>query len=128
MAQDIIAADRDYGRTCNRTSQNAGLFIADALAMPVHWYYNPNDIVTDFGHISGYAAPKKHHPSSIMNLSSTGGHGRGSQKGDLIGDIINHGKKQFWGVSGMHYHQGMAAGENTLNALCARCATSLHTQ
>jgi Spy/CpxP family protein refolding chaperone len=36
------------------------------------------------------------------------------------GDVINHGKHQFWGVPNMHYHQGMAAGENTLNAVCAR--------
>lgn len=61
------------------------------------------------------------HPSSIMALSNTGGHGRGGQQGSIIGDVINHGKKQFWGVKGMHYHQGMAAGDNTLNALCARC-------
>lgn len=34
--------------------------------------------------------------------------------------IINHGKHQFWGKPGVHYHQGMKAGENTLNAICAR--------
>jgi len=27
---------------------------------------------------------------------------------------------QFWGISNQHYHQGMPAGENTLNAWCAR--------
>jgi hypothetical protein len=37
--------------------------------------------------------------------------------------VINHGKHKFWGVPGMHYHQGMKAGENTLNALCARVVT-----
>ena len=37
--------------------------------------------------------------------------------------MINHGKHQFWGKSNVHYHQGMAAGENTLNALCARLVT-----
>lgn len=58
-----------------------------------------------------------------MPLSSTGGHGRGSQQGSIIGDVINHGKKAFWGVPNMHYHQGMRAGENTLNALCARLVT-----
>lgn len=40
-----------------------------------------------------------------MHLSSTGGHGRGDQSGTVIGDVINHGKRQFWGVPGMHYHQ-----------------------
>ncbi|PNH09558.1 hypothetical protein TSOC_003799 [Tetrabaena socialis] len=41
---------------------------------------------------------------------------------DLLvnGDVINHGKYDFWGKSGVHYHQGMKAGENTLNAICAR--------
>lgn len=39
---------------------------------------------------------------------------------DASGDIINHGKHDFWGKPGTHYHQGMKAGENTLNALCAR--------
>eukprot|EP00892_Ulva_mutabilis_P012018 jgi/Ulvmu1/9189/UM005_0289.1 len=97
-----------------------GVFIADALAMPVHWFYNPNDIVQQFGKIAKYEAPQENHPSSIMSVSNTGGHGRGGQGGSIIGDVINHGKKQFWGVKGMHYHQGMAAGENTLNALCAR--------
>jgi hypothetical protein len=67
-----------------------------------------------------YEAPKEKHPSSIMNLSNTGGHGRGGQQGSIIGDVINHGKKQFWGRQNVHYHQGMQAGENTLNALCAR--------
>jgi hypothetical protein len=31
-----------------------------------------------------------------MNLSSTGGGGRGSDKGDIIGDVILHGKKKYW--------------------------------
>lgn len=26
-------------------------------------------------------------------------------------------------MQGVHYHEGMAAGENTLNALCARLVT-----
>ena len=37
-----------------------------------------------------------------------------------MGDVINHGKHQFWGKPNVHYHQGMKAGENTLNAICAR--------
>jgi len=98
-----------------------GIFIADALSMPAHWYYNPADIARDFnGGITTYAAPKARHPSSIMSLSSTGGHGRGGQEGRIIGDVINHGKHQFWGRANMHYHQGMQAGENTLNSVCAR--------
>ena len=85
-----------------------------------HWYYNPNDIVNDFGRITSFQPPKARHPSSIMSLSNTGGAGRGGQSASIIGDVINQGKKQFWGVPNMHYHQGMSAGENTLNAVVAR--------
>jgi hypothetical protein len=91
---------------------------ADALAMPVHWYYNPADIQRAFpGGVGGrfpygedgdgqgkgeenasyFSAPPKIHPSSIMTLHSTSGQGRGGQGGagkSVIGDVINHGKKQ----------------------------------
>ncbi|PSC74603.1 ADP-ribosylation crystallin J1 [Micractinium conductrix] len=100
-----------------------GVYIADALSMPVHWYYDIRRLQQDFGRITGYEAPKKVHPGSIMSVSSTGGHGRGGQSGRIVGDIINHGKHDRWGKPGVHYHEGMAAGENTLNALCARVAT-----
>ncbi len=69
------------------------------------------------------AAPTSH-PSSIMNLHSTAAGGRGPQGGtsqrEIVGEVILKGKRQFWGQRGMHYHQGMPAGENTLNAHCAR--------
>jgi ADP-ribosyl-[dinitrogen reductase] hydrolase len=99
-----------------------GLCAGDALSMPVHWYYNPLDIKNDFGRIVDYQEPKKQHPSSIMQFASTGGHGRGTQDGDIIGKVILHGKKQFWGdkTRSIHYHQGMTAGQNTLNIRCAR--------
>ena len=98
-----------------------GALIADALSMPVHWYYNPADIDRDFGgRVTTFHAPKPRHPSSIMTLSNTGGAGRGSQQGTIIGDVINHGKKHLWGVANQHYHVGMKAGENTLNAVVLR--------
>jgi len=97
-----------------------GIFVGDALAMPVHWYYNPNDIKKDYGGITKYEAPKLEHPSSIMSLSSTGGAGRGGQQGSVVGDVINHGRKELWGRRNVHYHHGMKAGENTLNAVTAR--------
>ena len=98
-------------------------FVADALAMPVHWFYNPLDIDRAFpGGIQQLEAAPAHHPSSIMVLHSTRHGGRGSQGGqrEIVGDVILKGRRQFWGVPGMHYHQGMAAGENTLNAHCTR--------
>lgn len=97
-----------------------GSLIGDALSMPVHWYYNPVDIQRDYGFISGYEAPKQRHPTSIMSVSNTGGHGRGGTQGRIIGDVINHGKHERWGKKGVHYHEGMKAGQNTLNALCMR--------
>lgn len=73
-----------------------GLYIADAVASPVHWYYNTSNLKRDYGTISGYVKPKDEFPNSIMNLSSTAGGGRGSDQGSIIGDVINHGKKQYW--------------------------------
>jgi ADP-ribosylglycohydrolase len=103
--------------------------MGDALAMPVHWYYDPTAIPKDYGGaIKDFKAPKEPHPSSIMSLSNTGGAGRGGKAGSIIGDVINHGKKHFWGPRGTHYHHGMAAGENTLNAITARVVMRAYTQ
>lgn len=35
-----------------------GMFVGDALAMPVHWYYDRYRIKQDFGQITQYEAPK----------------------------------------------------------------------
>ncbi|WP_045750462.1 ADP-ribosylglycohydrolase family protein [Candidatus Methylopumilus turicensis] len=48
-----------------------GLFIGDALSMPVHWYYDISALAKDFGQIRDYQAPKAHHPNSIMSLANT---------------------------------------------------------
>ena len=55
---------------------------------------------------------------SIMGVSNTYGPGRGGDDGPIIGDVICHGKRKYWahGTS-YHYHRGMKAGENTLDAL-----------
>ena len=93
-----------------------GSFIGDALSMPVHWYYNQKSIFEDYnGWITKFESPRPEHPSAIMNVANTGGQGRGNQTGDIIGGVILHDKKQFWGKSKVHYHQGMSAGTNTLN-------------
>ncbi|MCF7972945.1 MAG: ADP-ribosylglycohydrolase family protein [Phycisphaerae bacterium] len=102
------------------------LFVADALAMPVHWYYNPLDIEQAFpGGIRKLEAAPSFHPSSIMSLHSTARGGRGTQatgvsQREIVGEVILKGKRQFWGQPNQHYHQQMQAGENTLNAHCAR--------
>lgn len=46
---------------------------ADSMSMPVHWYYDVDDIRRDFGGwISGLNTPRNRHPSSILSLSNTG--------------------------------------------------------
>lgn len=108
-------------------------FIADTLAMPVHWYYQPMDIERAFpGGIKQFESAPEFHPSSIMSLHSKNKGGRHSnvagtkgylphkQVPQVVGDIILQDKAQFWDVPNVHYHQGMQAGENTLNAHCAR--------
>lgn len=100
-------------------------FIADALAMPVHWYYRVMDIDIAFdGGIKAFEAAPEYHPSSIMSLHSTSSGGRHSANKkaapQVVGEIILKGKAEYWNVPNVHYHQGMQAGENTLNAQCAR--------
>lgn len=104
----------------------ANLFIGDALSMPVHWFYNPGDILRQFPPhgIQGMEAAPEVHPSSIMALHSTSRGGRGQQgsaaQTDIVGDVILKGKRHLWGRPNGHYHHGMQAGENTLNAWWAR--------
>jgi len=49
-----------------------GLFVGDAVAMPVHWMYNLQQLREDYGEIRGYTKPKDSFYGSIMNLSNTG--------------------------------------------------------
>jgi hypothetical protein len=98
-----------------------GMHVGDALAMPVHWYYNLGQLSRDFGSIQKYEAPKERLPGSIMSLSNTGGAGRGSDAGTIVGDVILHGKRKFWKRGeDYHYHRGMHAGENTLEVTITR--------
>ena len=67
---------------------------------------------------------------SIMSLSNTGGHGRGGQEGRIIGEVINHGKHEYWAIPNTHYHRGMSKGENTVRTSCSlsamiQCISSL---
>lgn len=89
-----------------------GMFIGDALAMPVHWYYDTFALRMDYGLVRDYLAPKNPHPDSILWRSSyTPPHARA--------DIL-HDQAQYWGRRGIHYHQFLEAGENTLNLQLAR--------
>jgi ADP-ribosylglycohydrolase len=104
----------------------ASLFVGDSLAMPVHWYYNTADIERAFpGGIKEFEAAPEFHPSSIMSLHSTqrggrSGHGGPSDSQEIVGTVILKGRQHLWGQANRHYHHGMQAGDNTLNAHCAR--------
>ncbi len=117
----------------NRASAKSALvnlFVGDALSMPVHWFYNPGDIIRAFGPlgVQKMEAAPEHHPSSIMVLHSTKAGGRRAVESrsarstsvEVVGDVILKGKREYWGQPGMHYHHRLPAGENTLNAWWAR--------
>lgn len=116
VAGKSIIADRVKGALY-------GLLIADAMAMPTHWYYGGESQVRRAygGPINGYVAPQVKLPGSIMSKSNTGGGGRGSYKGDIIGTHIFHGKKKYWAPGAdYHYHHALKAGDNTLEGLLTR--------
>ena len=112
----------------------ANLFVADSLSMPVHWFYNPGDILRLFGKhgITKLEAAPEVHPSSIMSLHSTraGGRSRGQKAStqEIVGDVILKGRRHLWDRPGGHYHHGLQAGDNTLNAWCARLLTTHITE
>lgn len=116
---EVSSALRDKVKGCLY-----GLLIGDALASPTHWFYGSYRQVASLygGPITGYTAPVERLPGSIMSKSSTGADGgRGSFKGDVIGGVIFHDKKRFWAPGeDYHYHVGLRAGENTLEALLVR--------
>ena len=102
---DITAIER-------MTGSLTGMFIGDALAMPVHWYYNRRALQEDYGHITDFMAPRNPHPDSILWRSE---YQAANQKGEIL-----HEQARFWGQPGVHYHQFLKAGENTVNLkLCA---------
>jgi len=94
-----------------------GMHIADALAMPAHWFYGGYDqVLSQFGEpITTYKKPPMAFPGSIMNKSNTAGGGRGSDRGSIIGDVLVPDKKQYWaGGKSYFYHCTLEPGENTL--------------
>ncbi len=91
------------------TLENAywGSLVADAAAMPVHWYYDRTALVEEYGLIDNYQKPKNPHTGSILWRSN---YEALNEKGEIL-----HDQKQYWGQRGIHYHQFLEAGENTLN-------------
>ncbi|MGF1531692.1 MAG: ADP-ribosylglycohydrolase family protein [Puniceicoccaceae bacterium] len=84
-----------------------GARVADALAMPVHWYYDRQALARDYPVLRPFAAPKNPHPDSILWRSR---YTPRNKRGDIL-----HQQKIYWGQREIHYHQFLKAGENTLN-------------
>jgi hypothetical protein len=88
-----------------------GSLVADAMAMPVHWYYDQRALLRDYPEFAtpdpGYVAPRSPHADSILWRSS---YTPLNEKGDILRE-----QAEFWGKRGVHYHQFLRAGENTLN-------------
>ncbi len=89
-----------------------GSFVGDALAMPVHWYYDRAAMGEDYGVVRDYVAPRNPHSGSILWRSK---YTALNERGDIL-----HEQAQYWGQTGVHYHQFLKAGENTLNLQLAR--------
>lgn len=84
-----------------------GAFLGDALAMPVHWYYDRAALARDYGRVTELVAPKNPHADSILWRSS---YAAPNAKGEIL-----HEQARYWGQRGVHYHQFLRGGENTLN-------------
>ncbi len=93
----------------NSTLKSAyfGSKAADAIAMPVHWYYDTSALDRDYPNLSGYVKPHEKHPDSILWRSR---YEPLNEEADIL-----HDQAQFWGLRNVHYHQFLEAGENTLN-------------
>jgi hypothetical protein len=65
-----------------------GLYVADSVAMPVHWMYNLEFLKRDYGEIKGYTAPLDQFEGSYMDFSSTE-----SEDKEIVGTVILHGKR-----------------------------------
>lgn len=53
------------------------MFAADALAMPVHWYYNRELMKQQYGCITDYTAPQRFHPDSFLHVCNPDGNNTG---------------------------------------------------
>jgi ADP-ribosylglycohydrolase len=90
-----------------------GSLVADAVAMPVHWYYDTAALDRDYPRLADPTRPPEHlpprspHPDSILWRSSWT---PPTPQTDIL-----HDQARYWGQRGVHYHQFLAAGDNTLN-------------
>jgi ADP-ribosyl-[dinitrogen reductase] hydrolase len=86
-----------------------GALVADAVSLPVHWYYDTDALDRDYPDLETYQAPRNPHPGSILWRSK---HVPVNAQAEIL-----HEQAQYWGQRGIHYHQFLPAGGNTLNFL-----------
>ena len=108
------------------------LLAGDALAAPTHWFYGGfQQIQAIYGPqgIVNYTQPTFNLPGSILNKSNLNGGGRSSRGGiikrkhkpNVVGDVILHGKQDYWAHHRqIHYHATLQAGETTLEGTLCR--------
>ena len=94
-----------------------GLLCADALAMPVHFYYDLEKLKEDYGEVTGYVDPKEKHHMDMLYITET--------SKEIVGKVIGKDTEQHWGVKNNHVHVSLKAGENTLDANLFRTAIRL---
>lgn len=84
-----------------------GSLVADAFSMPVHWYYDCDQMDRDYGELVDYTQPLALHPDSILWRSK---YRARNKRGEIL-----HDQARYWGQGGVHYHQFLPKGGNTLN-------------
>ena len=88
-----------------------GSLSADALSMPVHWYYDREALRREYGLVDHFMPPHNPHTGTFMDRTS---YAALNEKGDIL-----HDQAEYYGMKGIHYHQFLRAGDNTLNFLLA---------
>ncbi len=134
----------DKARSQRIKSALWGLFVADSLAMPAHWYYDLEKLKKDFsGGITDFQAPPHPHPDSFMVGMDYFPDVQSAQQLQREYDIV-HEHKRFYNTSfsttpiesthketqhgnpvpelseRFHYHHGLNRGDNTLGAHLVR--------
>jgi ADP-ribosylglycohydrolase len=118
-----------------------GMLVGDAVAVPVHWFYSPENIRKEYGEITGIVAAKPNHAESmVQGMSYTGTidimHDKAHYyEGNTIAKMAKMSKEEedarrddhgnFIGATAnerVHYHRTLLQGQNTANACIARLA------
>lgn len=95
-------------------------FVADAMAAPAHWYYDPVTLAAAFPNgvsKDKFEAVPPKHPFTFMKAPQADP-ALGGKK--LVGDIILRRTGVNWGPVNAHPHCSLKPGENTTNANVAR--------